>query len=60
MNIKKEVLKNVELSTVFLAKTRYEAPDKMKLGKAFEALSQLSKYNKNLIDFWMDKYNYKK
>lgn len=46
--------------TVFIAKTRGEAHEKMKLGEDLEAPSQLSKYNKNMIDFWSEKYNYKK
>jgi hypothetical protein len=46
------------LPAVFIVKTRYEAHDKMKLGEEFKALSQLSKYNKSMIDFWADKYNY--
>jgi len=46
------------LPTVFIAKTRDEAHDKMKLGEDFEAPSQLSEYNKSMIDFWSEKYNY--
>lgn len=48
------------LPTVFIAKTRDDAHEKMKLGEDFEAPSQLSKYNRSMIDFWADKYNYKK
>jgi len=48
------------LPTVFMANTRDDAHDKMKLGEDFEAPRNLSKYNKSLIDFWSKKYNYKK
>ena len=64
MNANQEKIKKPELYTVstpvFIAKTRHEAHDKMKLGEDFEAPSQLSKYNKGMIDFWADKYNYVK
>jgi hypothetical protein len=50
--------KDIVLPTVFIAKTRCEAYEKMKLGEDFEAPSQLSKYNKSLINFWANKYNY--
>jgi len=43
-----------------IAKTRDEAHEKMKLGEAFEAPSNLSKFNKSMLDFWAVKYNYKK
>lgn len=63
---KRKIDKNVQtkpelytvLPTVFIAKTRGEAHEKMKLGEDFEAPSRLSKYNKSMIDFWADKYNY--
>jgi len=60
--VKKEAESKPELHTVlptvFIAKTRDDAHEKMKLGEDFEARSQLSKYNKSMIDFWSEKYNY--
>jgi len=50
----------VIFETVAVAKTRYDARDKMRLGEDFEAPRNLSKFNRDMIDFWMKEYEYKK
>ena len=49
-----------KLSAVFVAETRYEARDKMASGEIFEAPSNISNYNRNLINAWVELYNYEK
>ena len=47
-------------NAVFVAKTRYDARDKMELGENFEAQISMSEYNRSMIDFWMEKYGYER
>lgn len=49
-----------ELPTIFIAKTRYDVEDKMKLNEVFEARSNLSPFNRKIINSWMKKYRYEK
>ena len=59
MNKQKVSKKTESKPELYIAKTRDDAHEKMKLGEDFEAPSQLSKYNKSMIEYWADKYNYK-
>lgn len=51
---------NNGLPTVIVAKTRDEAEVQIKLGKSFKAPSNVSPFNRNMLDFYISKYNYKK
>ena len=51
---------NTVLPAVFVAITRYDARDKMMLGEDFEAPRNLSKFNRNMINFLMKEYGYEK
>ena len=50
----------VLLADVFIANTRFEARDKMQIGETFEAPTNLSKYNKGILVFWMKECGYEK
>jgi len=50
---------NTVLPAVFV-KTRYDAEEQMKLGNTFKATSYVTPYNREMLDFYMSKYNYKK
>ncbi len=47
-------------SITHLVKTRYEAEEQMKNGQTFETTSSVSTYNRNMLDFYMSKYNFQR
>ena len=47
------------LPAVFV-KTRYEAEEAMKQGNNFKSTCYVTPYNRNMLDSYMLKYNYKK
>jgi hypothetical protein len=60
LSTKPAIVGNNVLPAVFVAITRYDARDKMMLGEDFEAPRNLSKFNRNMISFWMKEYGYVK
>ncbi|WP_143960257.1 hypothetical protein [Litoribacter populi] len=45
---------------ITFVRTRDEAEAQMKLGKSFEATSNVTPFNRKMLQFYMGKYNYKK
>ena len=43
-----------------IVKTRYEAEEKMKLGESFNAPSNLTPYNRAMLDFYAETHKYKR